>query len=59
MTHDAASPQCPQRSTTRRPATSSAGHGKFDYEKDGAAIYRQSFATIRAEADLAGLPADV
>ncbi|MCX4587002.1 precorrin-8X methylmutase [Streptomyces sp. NBC_01481] len=31
----------------------------FDYEKDGAAIYRQSFATIRAEADLAGLPADV
>lgn len=31
----------------------------LDYEKDGAAIYRQSFATIRAEADLAGLPADV
>ncbi|MFD7323149.1 precorrin-8X methylmutase [Streptomyces sp. NPDC059875] len=31
----------------------------FDYEKDGAEIYRQSFATIRAEADLAGLPADV
>ncbi|MEU7052254.1 precorrin-8X methylmutase [Streptomyces eurythermus] len=29
------------------------------YEKDGAAIYRQSFATIRAEADLAELPADV
>ena len=29
------------------------------YERDGAAIYRQSFATIRAEADLAGLPADV
>ncbi|MFD7866891.1 precorrin-8X methylmutase [Streptomyces sp. NPDC057682] len=25
------------------------------YEKDGPAIYRQSFATIRAEADLAGL----
>ncbi len=23
------------------------------YEKDGAAIYRESFATIRAEADLA------
>ncbi|GAU66551.1 putative precorrin-8X methylmutase [Streptomyces sp. NBRC 110611] len=32
---------------------------KVDYEKDGAAIYRQSFATIRAEADLAALPADV
>ncbi|MEW2491170.1 precorrin-8X methylmutase [Streptomyces sp. NPDC048411] len=31
----------------------------FQYEKDGPAIYRQSFATIRAEADLAGLPADV
>ncbi|MCA0943099.1 precorrin-8X methylmutase [Salipiger pacificus] len=25
----------------------------YDYEKDGAAIYRQSFATIRAEAELA------
>lgn len=25
------------------------------YERDGAVIYRQSFATIRAEADLAGL----
>ncbi len=31
----------------------------YDYERDGAAIYRQSFATIRAEADLAGLPDDV
>lgn len=31
----------------------------FEYEKDGPAIYRQSFAMIRAEADLAGLPADV
>ncbi|MEW2565898.1 precorrin-8X methylmutase [Streptomyces sp. NPDC047070] len=31
----------------------------YDYEKDGAAIYRQSFATIRAEADLAALPPDV
>ena len=31
----------------------------YDYEKDGAEIYRQSFATIRAEAGLAGLPADV
>ncbi|MEV7283373.1 precorrin-8X methylmutase [Streptomyces sp. NPDC093252] len=31
----------------------------YTYEKDGAAIYRQSFATIRAEADLTGLPADV
>jgi len=29
------------------------------YLSDGAEIYRQSFATIRAEADLSGLPADV
>ncbi|HEX2072439.1 MAG TPA: precorrin-8X methylmutase [Geodermatophilus sp.] len=31
----------------------------YEYEHDGAAIYRQSFATIRAEADLSGLPDDV
>lgn len=31
----------------------------YDYIKDGAEIYRRSFATIRAEADLGGLPADV
>ncbi|MFC1416677.1 precorrin-8X methylmutase [Streptacidiphilus cavernicola] len=31
----------------------------IEYEKDGAAIYRESFATIRAEADLGGLPADL
>jgi len=31
----------------------------YDYEHDGAEIYRQSFATIRAEADLSGLPDDV
>ena len=31
----------------------------YDYEHDGAEIYRQSFATIRAEADLAPLPEDV
>ncbi|TVQ57516.1 MAG: precorrin-8X methylmutase [Rhodobacteraceae bacterium] len=30
----------------------------YAYEKDGAAIYRQSFATIRAEADLSGVDAD-
>ncbi|MBN1093218.1 precorrin-8X methylmutase [Blastococcus sp. TML/M2B] len=30
-----------------------------EYERDGAEIYRQSFATIRAEADLRGMPADV
>ncbi len=31
----------------------------YEYEKDGGEIYRRSFATIRAEADLAGLPDDV
>lgn len=30
----------------------------FTYEKDGAAIYRRSFATIRAEADLARFSAE-
>ena len=32
---------------------------KFDYVRDGAEIYRRSFAMIRAEADLARFPADV
>jgi len=32
---------------------------ELDYERDGAEIYRRSFATIRAEADLGGLPADL
>src|SRR3569833_2357950 len=31
----------------------------YEYEKDGAEIYRRAFATIRAEADLAALPEDV
>ncbi|WP_236028449.1 precorrin-8X methylmutase [Paractinoplanes lichenicola] len=31
----------------------------MEYERDGAEIYRRSFATIRAEADLSGLPAEV
>jgi precorrin-8X/cobalt-precorrin-8 methylmutase len=31
----------------------------FDYLRDGAEIYRRSFATIRAEADLSGFPPDV
>jgi precorrin-8X/cobalt-precorrin-8 methylmutase len=30
-----------------------------DYVRDGAEIYRRSFATIRAEADLTGMPASV
>ncbi|MGW3244853.1 precorrin-8X methylmutase [Streptomyces sp. NPDC001070] len=31
----------------------------IEYEKDGPEIYRQSFAIIRAEAELGGLPPDV
>jgi len=31
----------------------------LDYIRDGQAIYRQSFATIRAEADLSGIPTDL
>lgn len=30
----------------------------YDYVRDGAEIYRRSFATIRAEADLSAFPAD-
>lgn len=32
---------------------------EYDYVRDPAEIYRRSFATIRAEADLRGLPDDV
>lgn len=32
---------------------------EFDYIRDGAEIYRRSFAVIRAEADLGRFPADV
>jgi len=32
---------------------------EFDYVRDGGEIYRRSFATIRAEADLSRFPADV
>ncbi|MDF3865273.1 precorrin-8X methylmutase [Pseudomonas denitrificans (nom. rej.)] len=31
----------------------------LDYIRDGQAIYRQSFATIRAETDLSAIPADL
>ena len=32
---------------------------RLDYQRDGAAIYVESFATIRAETDLSGVPADL
>ncbi|ALL66286.1 precorrin-8X methylmutase [Paraburkholderia caribensis MBA4] len=34
-------------------------HSMLDYIRDGQEIYRQSFATIRAEADLSRIPADL
>ncbi|MBP8921159.1 MAG: precorrin-8X methylmutase [Micropruina sp.] len=34
------------------------GRRRFEYVTEGPAIYRDSFATIRREADLSGLPAD-
>jgi precorrin-8X/cobalt-precorrin-8 methylmutase len=41
------------------PSTGAPSDGGYDYVRDGAEIYRRSFATIRAEADLAGLPDDL
>jgi len=32
---------------------------KTEYERDGSAIYRESFATIRREADLSGVPPEL
>ena len=43
------------RARRRRRARRAARPRVITYERDGAAIYRESFATIRAEADLAGL----
>src|SRR4029453_8117186 len=43
----------------RRGGGGGQGRHVIDYVRDGAEIYRRSFATIRAEADLSGLPADV
>jgi len=37
----------------------SAGSGTLDYTRDGAQIYRESFAIIRSEADLSRIPADL
>jgi precorrin-8X/cobalt-precorrin-8 methylmutase len=40
-------------------AGGAAGSAGLDYERDGAVIYRTSFAIIRAEADLSAIPADL
>jgi precorrin-8X/cobalt-precorrin-8 methylmutase len=44
------------RPTAAAPSPSTAG---YDYVRDPGEIYRRSFATIRAEADLGGMPADL
>jgi len=41
-----------------QPTLLTAPPRRFAYETDGAAIYRESFATIRAETDLSHLPPD-
>jgi precorrin-8X/cobalt-precorrin-8 methylmutase len=51
---------CPGMTFGGRSRGRKRGEGPvIEYEKDGAEIYRQSFATIRAEAELGGLPQDV
>ncbi|MBZ4322034.1 hypothetical protein JNW98_22130, partial [Streptomyces sp. SCA2-4] len=37
----------PRASATSKPSERGRGSTVFDYDKDGASIYRQSFATIR------------
>lgn len=43
----------------KAPATAASAPSAYDYVRDPAEIYRLSFATIRAEADLAALPAEM
>jgi precorrin-8X/cobalt-precorrin-8 methylmutase len=52
-------PRAPKAPGGWRRGTGRYAPGMFEYEKDGAEIYRQSFATIRAEADLDRLPPDI
>jgi len=40
-------------------AESNAGPAHLEYQRDGALIYRQSFAIIRSEADLSMIPPDL
>lgn len=54
-------PRRPRKSDWRRnaPRTARRVFGVLEYIRDAAEIYRESFATIRAEADLARFPDDV
>jgi precorrin-8X/cobalt-precorrin-8 methylmutase len=50
------------QTSSRAEPGSAAGMARskaVDYERDGALIYRRSFAIIRAEADLSAIPADL
>ena len=47
------------RQAPRHKAVAKTEAGVMDYIKDGAEIYRRSFATIRGESVLSGLPEDV
>jgi|SRR5450755_1467253 precorrin-8X/cobalt-precorrin-8 methylmutase len=65
MNHGVTSPEATVRGDGRAAGISQdsggrpAGAGAVPYEQDGAEIYRRSFAMIRAEADLRGIPADL
>ena len=52
----AAPPAARTARSSPTPKGSTPDDGTREYVRDGAEIYRRSFATIRAEADLAGLP---
>src|ERR1044071_7119993 len=65
-TNQSAGPAASDAAATRPDNTSTSSRPQrdtwspvSDYIRDGAEIYRRSFAIIRAEADLSGLPEDV
>jgi precorrin-8X/cobalt-precorrin-8 methylmutase len=55
-------PATPQPATQVHPVphdgATPADNARYAYARDGAEIYRRSFATIRAEADLSSIPSD-
>jgi len=55
----AAPPSPPIATVSRRPRPGGSGADRPDYLRDPAEIYRRSFATVRAEADLTRFPASL
>src|SRR5579875_751658 len=51
--------RAPRPSSSRRACEARQEMTSRDYERDGAEIYRRSFETIRAEADLGSIPGDL